>query len=136
MSLNVTEAQNDTKIYHLTAGRTDPEFIKTYRQNLLKMKKEIDYVRRIEFIQNFQFPVASSKIEVSADGEFILASGIYAPQMKIFSTSQLSQKCMRGFDSEIVDFKLLSEDYSKFAAVCQDRNVEVHAQYGKHFKVR
>ena len=32
--------------------------------------------------------------------------------------------------------KVLSDDYTKIAALCDDRNIEVHAQYGKHFKVR
>ncbi len=36
----------------------------------------------------------------------------------------------------INNFKILSDDYSKVAALCDDRNLEVHAQYGKHFKIR
>jgi len=31
---------------------------------------------------------------------------------------------------------MLSTDYSKLAVLCEDRNIEVHAQYGKHFKIR
>ena len=45
-------------------------------------------------------------------------------------------KCSRGLDSEIVKFCLLGEDYKKIAMVCEDRNIELHAQYGKHFKLR
>ena len=32
--------------------------------------------------------------------------------------------------------QILSTDYSKLAFLCEDRNIEVHAQYGKHFKIR
>jgi ribosome biogenesis protein ENP2 len=45
-------------------------------------------------------------------------------------------KVERGFDSEILQVKVLSDDYSKLAFLCADRNIEFHAQYGKHFKIR
>jgi len=31
---------------------------------------------------------------------------------------------------------MLSDDYSKIALLCDDRNIELHAQYGRHFKIR
>jgi len=45
-------------------------------------------------------------------------------------------KVERGCDSEILQMELLSEDYSKVAFLCADRNIEFHAQYGRHFKIR
>lgn len=56
--------------------------------------------------------------------------------VKIFDTAELSLKCERGIDSEIVQFQMLSSDYSKMALLCADRNIELHAQYGRHFKIR
>ena len=31
---------------------------------------------------------------------------------------------------------LLGQSYKKIALISQDRNIEIHAQYGKHFKIR
>lgn len=45
-------------------------------------------------------------------------------------------KVERGLDSEVLQMQILSEDYSKLAFLCADRNIELHAQYGKHFKIR
>ena len=45
-------------------------------------------------------------------------------------------KCERGIDSEVVQFQSLHTDYSKLAFLCADRNIELHAQYGRHFKIR
>ena len=45
-------------------------------------------------------------------------------------------KCERGMDSEVVQFQMLSTDYTKMAFLCADRNIELHAQYGRHFKIR
>jgi ribosome biogenesis protein ENP2 len=56
--------------------------------------------------------------------------------VKIYETSELSMKCERGIDSEVIQFQALSADYSKLAFLCADRNIELHAQYGRHFKIR
>ena len=51
----------------------------------------------------------------------------YAPSLKIYETAQLSLKCSRGLDSEIVKFCVLDDDYKKIACACEDRNIEFHA---------
>ena len=56
--------------------------------------------------------------------------------IKIFETSELSMKCERGIDAEVIQMCSLSSDYSKLAFLCDDRNIELHAQYGRHFKIR
>ena len=56
--------------------------------------------------------------------------------IKIFETRELSMKCERGIDSEVIQFQVLDKDYSKLAFLCADRNIELHAQYGRHFKIR
>jgi ribosome biogenesis protein ENP2 len=135
MVLTVTES-NDVKIYNLTNNKTLSEFFQQYKKNEKKMKKDKEFANRVDFIQNFEFPHASTKVEVSADGQYIIAAGLYGPQIKIFETGQLSLKCMRGLDSEIIDFVIMDTDYKKIAMICADRNIELHAQYGKHYKTR
>lgn len=39
-------------------------------------------------------------------------------------------------DAEVVDFQLLSDDYSKMALLCADRAVRVHARFGAYHSVR
>lgn len=43
------------------------------------------------------------------------------PQMRCYDVSQLSMKFDRHLDAEIVDFQILSEDYSKAVFLCADR---------------
>lgn len=45
-------------------------------------------------------------------------------------------KCERGLDANAVALEILSDDYTKVAVLQTDRNIELHAQYGKHFKIR
>lgn len=45
-------------------------------------------------------------------------------------------KFERYLTSEPVQFEIISEDYSKIAFLSSDRFLEVHAQYGSHYKTR
>lgn len=41
---------------------------------------------------------------MTEDQHYVIATGIYAPMVKIFDTSELSLKCERGIDAEVVQF--------------------------------
>jgi ribosome biogenesis protein ENP2 len=101
-----------------------------------KLKKNEEYINRIEIIQDFEFPVSAGCIKVSPDGNYLFASGIYPPRLKIFDLNEMSMKCERGVDAEIRKIETISDDFSKTALLLDDRNIEIHAQYGKHFKIR
>ena len=56
--------------------------------------------------------------------------------IKCYDLHQLSMKFWRHVDAEVVSMRILGEDYSKLALLEADRSIELHAAYGKHFKVR
>ena len=62
--------------------------------------------------------------------------GVYPPTVKIYDTNELTLKCERGLDAEVVKMLNLSNDYRKIVFLLNDRNIEFHAQYGRHFKLR
>lgn len=80
--------------------------------------------------------MAAHRLKLSPDGQFLFATGTHAPRVRVYELSQLSMKFERHFDAEVVDFQILSEDYSKCAFLCADRSVQLHARYGAHHKVR
>jgi len=127
---------NGVKIYDLSAGKSLPEYMEEAKKRNIKLKALDDYRNRIELIQDFSFSVASHRVRTSADGNYIVASGVYPPRVKIFETSELGMKVERGIDAEVIQMQILSDDYSKIALLCDDRNIELHAQYGRHFKIR
>ena len=45
-------------------------------------------------------------------------------------------KVCRALNTEVVDFTIISEDYSKMAALMADRSIVFHATYGEHYAVR
>lgn len=131
----ITEV-NGVKTYNMSAGKTLPQFIEEAKKTHKSLRYNEDFKRRIELIQDFQFEIATSQVEISRDQRYIVAAGIYAPQLKIFDTAELSLKCLRGIDSEVVKFKILSDDYSKIVMAQHDRSIDFHAQYGAHYKTR
>ncbi|KAL9273138.1 Nucleolar protein 10-like protein [Drosera capensis] len=100
------------------------------------LRKDREYMQRVEIIQDLKFETATTRIRATPDGEYLIASGIYPPVVKVYELRELSLKFERHLDSEIVDFKVLSDDYSKLAFLCADRSVRLHAKYGSHYSLR
>lgn len=128
-------APNNVKIYNLSAGKSLPDWLSDRKKRALQ-KNDSSVRRRIELIQDFEMPTVSSCIKVSKDGGFILATGTYKPRVRCYDVQNLSMKFERCFDSEVVQFDILSEDYSKLIFLQCDRYVELHAQYGRYYRLR
>lgn len=61
---------------------------------------------------------------------------IMQSQVRVFELGQLAMKFERHLDAEVVDFQILSDDYSKAAFLCADRSICLHAKYGAHYRTR
>uniref|UniRef100_A0A1I7WMZ7 Nucleolar protein 10 n=1 Tax=Heterorhabditis bacteriophora TaxID=37862 RepID=A0A1I7WMZ7_HETBA len=126
---------NDVKIYNLSAGKSVPEWIGSEARRRLE-RKDLDVRRRIQLIQDFNMPDISHTIDVSPDGRYIVATGAYKPWLKCYDLSDLSLKFERGVDSDIIKVVILSDDYSKLVVLEQDRYLEMHAAFGRYFRMR
>ncbi|KYQ46949.1 Nucleolar protein 10 [Trachymyrmex zeteki] len=127
-------APNNIKIYNLSSGKSLPEWLSERKRRSLS--KNVDIRRRIELIQDFDMPGISTSIRVSKDEQYILATGIYKPRIKCFDVHNLALKFERCFDSEIITFETISDDYSKIIFLQCDRSVEFHAAHGRYYKLR
>jgi ribosome biogenesis protein ENP2 len=87
-------------------------------------------------VQDLQFDTASTRLKATPDGQYLIASGIYPPQVRVYELSELSLKFERHLTSEIVNFQVLGEDYSKLAFLCADRSVILHAKFGSYYSTR
>jgi ribosome biogenesis protein ENP2 len=132
--MQVTTA-GGVKVYNLSAGRSLPEWISERKRRSL-LKNDLGLRRRIELLQDFSMPVAATGVQVTADGQYILTSGVYKPRVRCYDVNQLSMKFERCLDADVVKFCILSEDYSKFVCLLSDRQLELHAQYGFYYRTR
>ncbi|GFY84659.1 embryo sac development arrest 7 [Actinidia rufa] len=105
-------------------------------KKLRALRKDKDYMQRVDLLQDLRFETATSRIKATPDGEYLIASGIYPPQVKVYELRELSLKFERHLISEIINFQVLADDYSKIAFLCADRSICLHAKYGSHYSLR
>lgn len=74
-------------------------------------------------------PGVSTTIRVSKDGQYVFATGIYKPRVKCFDVNNLSLKFERCFDSEVVSFEILSDDYSKVSILHLSKNNQITKKF-------
>ena len=122
-------------VYNVSAGRKLPQW-QSERARRAAVARDPELARRVDLVQDLEFPSACAKLQFSRDGKFLLAAGTHAPQVRCFELSQLSMKFSRHLEAEAVDLQVLSEDYAKIALLCNDRSVQLHARPGHHYKVR
>ncbi|KAL3641833.1 hypothetical protein CASFOL_012648 [Castilleja foliolosa] len=126
---------NGVKMYTV-AGQNRSNATWLAPKKLRALRKNPDYLQRVDLIQDLGFETATSRIKVSPDGEYVIASGIYPPQVKVYELRELSLKFERHLISEIINFQVLDDDYSKIAFLCADRSICLHAKYGSHYSLR
>ena len=93
---------NGIKIYDLSQGKSLPAYMEEAKKRNIKLKSLDEFRNRIELIQDLEFAVASHRIRMSNDQNYIVASGVYPPRVKIFETSELGMKVERGIDAEVI----------------------------------
>jgi ribosome biogenesis protein ENP2 len=74
---------NNVKIYSITSSSKSaiPEWLA--RRNSGKLRYDAAWRNRIELIQDFEFPEASMKIRTTPDQQYIMATGVYKPQIRV-----------------------------------------------------
>ncbi|KAI9151705.1 WD repeat protein [Paramyrothecium foliicola] len=117
-----------------STARPLPDWLARRRKRSLKNDPE--YQSRVELLQDFEFEEASNCIRISEDGDWVMSTGTYKPQMHVHNLPQLSLSFARHTNSLNHSFELLSSDYSKSLHLQTDRRIEFHTPMGCHYEVR
>ncbi|KAJ5495742.1 Ribosome biogenesis protein ENP2 [Penicillium diatomitis] len=129
--------QSEVPVYTISGSNTArplPEWLARRRKRSLKDDPE--YANRIELLQDFEFEEASQCVQVSEDGEWVMSTGTYKPQIHVHQLSQLSLSWARHTVALNTKFILLSSDYSKSLHLQGDRSLEFHTPQGCHYTTR
>ena len=68
------------QVYNVTSGKTLPQWLSENKKSSLK--RNDDYLRRLELIQDFEFPAACQRLKVTPDQQFIFATGYHPPMVR------------------------------------------------------
>ncbi|KFA65677.1 hypothetical protein S40285_04817 [Stachybotrys chlorohalonatus IBT 40285] len=117
-----------------STARPLPDWLARRRKRSLKA--DVEYQNRVELLQDFEFEEASNRIRVSEDGDWVMSTGTYKPQIHVHNLPQLSLSFARHTNSLNHSFVLLSTDYSKSLHLQNDRRLEFHTPMGCHYEVR
>ncbi|MCJ1405502.1 hypothetical protein MMC11_008730 [Xylographa trunciseda] len=117
-----------------STARPLPEWLARKRKRSLKNDPE--YASRIELLQDFEFEEASQCVRVSDDGDWVMSTGTYKPQIHTHYLPHLSLSFARHTISLNTTFLLLSADYSKSIHLQADRSIELHTPQGCHYTTR
>ena len=69
-----------SQVYNVTSGKTLPQWLSENKKSSLK--RNDDYLRRLELIQDFEFPAACQRLKVTPDQQFIFATGYHPPMVR------------------------------------------------------
>jgi ribosome biogenesis protein ENP2 len=128
---------HDVPVYTISGSDTArplPDWLARKRKRSLKNDPE--YANRVELLQDFEFEEASACIRVSDDGEWVMSTGTYKPQIHTHYLPHLSLSFARHTNSLNHSFILLSSDYSKSLHLQTDRRLEFHTPGGCHYQTR
>ncbi|KAL8855261.1 MAG: hypothetical protein Q9178_008085 [Gyalolechia marmorata] len=111
-----------------STARPLPEWLARKRKRSLK--NDVEYASRVELLQDFEFEEASQCIRVSEDGDWLMSTGTYKPQIHTHYLPHLSLSYARHTISLNTTFILLSSDHTKSIHLQSDRSLEIHTPSG------
>lgn len=128
--------QGEVAVYTVAGASTSrlPEWLA--RQQKRTLKNDPEYQNRVEVLQDFEFEEASQCIRISEDGEWVMSTGTYKPQIHVHYLPHLSLSFARHTKSLNTKFAILSTDYSKSLHLQSDRRLELHSPMGCHYELR
>lgn len=97
---------NNIRVYNISgnAHRSLPDWL--VRKSAKSLKKDAEWTRRVELIQDLEFPEASIQSKFTPDGKYLIATGTYKPQFRVFELAEMSMKFDRHTDAETVSFEV------------------------------
>lgn len=120
---------------YTVAGTSAHGNVPTWLQNK-KRKRGHDYANKIELLQDFEFEEASHCLRVSEDGDWLMSTGTYKPQIHTHYLPNLALSWARHTDTINKTFLLLDKGYEKSVHLQEDRSIEFHVPGGCHYKLR
>jgi len=106
------------------------------RQRKRSLKNDPEFANRVELLQDFDFEEASQCVRASEDGDWVMSTGTYKPQIHVHYLPHLSLSFARHTDTLNQTFRLLSSDYTKSVHLQADRVVALHTSGGLHYSTR
>ncbi len=67
------------QVYSVSSTKSLPQWLSEGTRKSLRKNEE--FQRRVELLQDFEFPTACGRIKATPDGQYLFASGLHPPQV-------------------------------------------------------
>lgn len=121
---------------YTVAGSATSRGLPDWLSQRQKRNKDPEYAGRVELLQDFEFEEASQCVRISEDGEWVMSTGTYKPQIHTHYLPNLALSWARHTNTLNKTFLFLSSDYSKTIHLQEDRSLEFHTPGGCHTSLR
>jgi hypothetical protein len=68
------------QVYNVTSGKSLPQWLSETKKRALR--KDDEYTRRLELLQDFGFPSSCQRIKITPDQQYIFATGYHPPMVR------------------------------------------------------
>lgn len=90
----------------------------------------------VPVLHDFAFPSTTNVLEITREGEHIVAAGTYTPRVAIYDLLNYSQKCERNTTEETKAICIVEDDWKKLALLQKNRTIEFHTRFGTHYTMQ
>ncbi|CAE7211961.1 hypothetical protein PTT_19671 [Pyrenophora teres f. teres 0-1] len=129
-------SQGNVPVYTISGSEARPLPEWLIRKRKRSLKNDPEFANRVDLLQDFEFEEASQCVRVSEDGDWVMSTGTYKPQIHVHYTPHLSLSFARHTNTLNQTFHLLSSDATKSVHLQQDRCIEFHTGGGLHYASR
>lgn len=106
------------------------------RKRKRSLKSDPSFANRVELLQDFAFEEASRCIQLTKDGQSLMSTGTYKPQIHVHNLQQLSLSYTRHTDVENVKFLFLGDGPEKSLHLQSDRTLQLQGVGAMHYSTR
>lgn len=68
------------QVYHITGSKTEPQWLSEGKR--ASLRKNDAYRRRLELLQDFDFPAGCTRIRATPDQQYLFATGYHPPMVR------------------------------------------------------
>jgi len=83
-------SQGNVPVYTISGSEARPLPEWLIRKRKRSLKNDPEFANRVDLLQDFEFEEASQCVRVSEDGDWVMSTGTYKPQIHVHYTPHLS----------------------------------------------
>lgn len=135
MSL-IYHVSNNVKIYNISGLKEHQLQDWLEKRYAKKLKKDTSWRQKVQLLQDITFPESALRLSYTLSQDYIIASGIYKPQYRVYDLKSSTILFERHLDAEPIAQCVLSEDWRKSIFLTSNRTLTFQGSSGPWYSIK